>query len=94
MIAYNNQTIHSRLAINHPDDFFNVADNGIVLEGGTEVIIRVMPEEIATDEDVGPEVSIEKRNCRMKNEITDAMRPLFKFYSRNACLFSCMHSYA
>ena len=73
-----------------------MVDNSIALEGGTEVIIRVFPEEIETDEDVGLEVSIEKRNCRMKHEITDDMSSLklFKSYSRNACLFTCMYQYA
>ena len=73
-----------------------MVDNSIALEGGTEVIIRVFPEEIETDEDVGLEVSIEKRNCRMKHEITDDMSnlKLFKSYSRNACLFTCMYQYA
>ena len=68
--------------------------NSITLEGGTEVIIRVLPEELVTNEDVGSEVSIEKRNCRMKNEVSDEMLPLFKSYSRNACIYSCMYLYA
>ena len=71
-----------------------MVDNSIALEGGTEVIIRVIPEEIETDEDVGLEVSIEKRNCRMKHEITDDMSSLFKSYSRNACPYTCMYQYA
>ena len=68
--------------------------NSITLEGGTEVIIRVLPEELETDEDVGPEVLIESRNCRMKDEVPDEMLPLFKSYSRNACTYTCMYSYA
>ena len=93
LIAFSNEIIHSRIAINHPDEFFNVVDNAITLEGGTEVSIRVIPEEIATDDDVGS-VSIEKRYCRMKNEVPDEMAPLFTKYSRNACLYSCMYNYA
>ena len=68
--------------------------NSITLEGGTEVIIRVLPEEHVTDEDVGPEVSIESRNCRMKDEVPDEMLPLLKLYSQNACTYTCMYSYA
>ena len=83
-----------RLALNHPDEFFNVVGNTITLEGGTEVTIRVIPEEIATDENVGPEVPIEKRNCRLKNEVPDEMKPLFKSYTRNSCMYTCMYTYA
>ena len=84
----------SRLALNHPEEFFNVVDNTITLEGGSEVTIRVIPEEITTDEDVGSEVTIEKRNCRLKNEVPDEMMSLFKYYTRNSCLYSCMYRYA
>ena len=94
LVALNKELIYLRIAINHPDEFFNVVDNAIVLEGGTEVNIRIIPEEIATDDNVGSEVSIKKRNCRMKNEVTDEMLPLFKSYSQNACLYSCMYNYA
>ena len=83
-----------RLSLNHPDEFFNVVGNTIALEGGTEVTIRVIPEEIAMDENVGPEVSIEKRNCRLKNEVPDEMKALFKSYTRNSCMYTCMFNYA
>ena len=68
--------------------------NTITLEGGTEVTIRVIPEEIVTDENVGPEVSIEKRNRRLKNEVPDEMKSLFKSYTRNSCMYTCMFAYA
>ena len=84
----------TRISFNRPEEYFNVIGDAISLEGGTEVVINVIPEEIVTDEEVGPQVSIDKRNCRMKDEVPQNMRPLFRSYSRSACLFNCMYQYA
>ena len=87
-------TLFSRLAFNQPEEYFNVIEDAIPLEGGSDVTIRVIPEEIVTAEDVGPAVSIEKRKCRMKDEVPLNMTSLFGSYSRSGCLFSCMYQYA
>ena len=83
-----------RIALNEPEEYFNVIEDAIPLEGGSEVTIKVIPEEIVTPEDVGPAVSIEKRNCRMKDEVPEKMKNMFRSYSRSACLFHCMYLYA
>ena len=80
-----------RLSINAPDQFYNVIDSSIKIEGGTDVLIRVEPVELYTDDSV-KSVEIEQRKCRMTSEVPDEMN-LFKNYTRNACLFNCMYEY-
>lgn len=67
-------------------------DNNIEVEGGTEVLIRVEPVEVISDEEVGSDVTIEKRKCHIDSEVPSDMK-LFKKYSRNACIFNCMYEY-
>ena len=82
----------SRVAVNHPNEFFNVDDNSVEVEPGTEVLIRVQPTELVTDEGV-TQVPIEKRGCRLASEVPEEMISLFKTYTRNACNFNCMYEY-
>ena len=81
----------SRIAINHPNEFFNVEDNSVDVEPGTEVLIRVQPTELVTDEAV-IDVPVERRNCRLASEVPEDMT-LFKSYSRSSCNFNCMFEY-
>ena len=64
----------------------------IKIEGGTDVIIRVEPVKLRTDDSVTA-TSVEDRKCRLANEVPDEMKHLFKNYTRSGCLFTCMHSY-
>ena len=80
-----------RISINDPEEFYNVMQDKINVEGGTEMIIRVEPIEIFTEEDVAS-VPVEKRNCRMKSEVPESM-PLFHEYTQKACLFNCMYDF-
>ena len=80
-----------RISINHPEEFYNVIQDNINVEGGTEMIIRVQPIELVTEEDVVT-VPLDKRNCRMKSEVPESM-PLFQEYTRKACLFNCMYDF-
>ena len=50
------------------------------------------PPELVTDENVGTDVEIENRKCRMASEVPEDMK-LFKTYSRNGCIFNCMLYY-
>ena len=61
-----------RIAINPPDEFFNVNDNSIEVEPGTEVLIRVKPQELVMDDAV-IDIPLEKRGCRMASEVQDEM---------------------
>ena len=80
-----------RIAVNHPNEFFNVDDNSVEVEPGTEVLIRVQPTELITDEGV-IDLPIEKRGCRLESEVPEEMT-MFKTYTRSACNFNCMYEY-
>ena len=80
-----------RIAINHPNEFFNVDDNSVEVEPGMEVLIRVQPTELVTDDAV-IDVPVEKRGCRLASEVPEEMT-MFKTYSRSACNFNCMFEY-
>ena len=79
------------IAINTPYEFYNVIQNSIDVEKGTEMLIRVKPIQLVSDESIRS-VPIEQRKCRFENEVPEDM-PLFKIYSRNACLFNCMYQF-
>ena len=55
-------------------------------------MIRVEPVELISEKAVGLDVELDKRQCRMDSEMPEDMT-MFKKYSRNACLFNCMHDY-
>ena len=80
------------MAINPPDQFYNVLDNSIEIEAGTEVSIRLELLELVTGDDVGIDVDIEQRKCRMPSEVPEDMK-LFKTYSRSGCMYNCMYEY-
>ena len=81
-----------RVAINPSGEFFNVNDNSIEVEPGTEVLIRVEPQELVMDDAV-IDIPIEKRGCRMASEVPEEMSDMFKTYTRSACNFNCMYKY-
>lgn len=81
----------NRISINHPEEFYNVIQDNVYVEAGTEMIVRIQPIELVSDEDVVT-VPLEKRKCRMKFEVPESM-PLFQEYSRKACLFNCMFDF-
>lgn len=81
-----------RIAINPPGDFFNVNDNSIEVEPGTEVLVRVEPQELVMD-DAAIDIPIDKRGCRMASEVPEEMSAMFKTYTRGACNFNCMFQY-
>ena len=81
-----------RIAINPPGDFFNVNDNSIEVEPGTEVLVRVEPQELVMD-DAAIDIPIDKRGCRMASEVPEEMSDMFKTYTRGACNFNCMFQY-
>ena len=56
------------------------------------MLIRVEPVKLLTDDSVSS-VAIEDRKCRLANEVPEEMTHLFKNYTRNGCLFNCMHAY-
>ena len=92
MIIHSKSLIHLfRIAINPPDEFYNVIENFIQIEGGTEVLIRVEPIELYSDSSVSS-IGAEQRKCRMATEVPDEMN-LFQNYTRNACLYNCMYEY-
>ena len=64
----------------------------MVIEPGTEVLLRVEPVELSTDEAVGNDLDIESRKCRMANEVPEGIK-YFKTYTRNACIYNCMFEY-
>ena len=55
------------------------------------MVIRVEPIQLESDDSIRS-VSIEKRKCRFEDEVPEDM-PMFKIYSRNACLFNCMYQF-
>ena len=73
------------------DSFFNVIDNSIKLEAGTEVEIRITPIEFHTSKSI-KSIAIEQRNCRMPDEVPEEMN-LFKKYTKDACFYNCMYEY-
>ena len=77
------------VSINSPDEFYNVLQNSIDVEPGTEILIRVQPVQLESEDGIRSE-PIEQRKCRFEDEVPKDM-PLFKIYSRNACLFNCMY---
>ena len=83
---------YCRVAINPPGEFYNVIDNSVVIEPGTEVLLRVEPIELSTDEAVGNDLDIESRKCRMADEVPEDIK-YFKTSTRNACIYNCMFEY-
>ena len=79
------------VSINTPDEFYNVLQNSIDVEAGTEMLIRVKPVQLISEDSIRSE-PIEQRKCRFENEVPKDM-PLFQIYSRNACLFNCMYQF-
>ena len=79
------------ISINTPDEFYNVLQNSIDIEPGTEMLIRVQPVQLESEDGIRSE-PIEQRKCRFEDEVPKDM-PLFKIYSRNACLFNCMYQF-
>ena len=67
-------------------------DSSIKIIGGTDVLIRVEPIEIFTEESVNS-VPVEDRKCRLASEVPEDMTHLFKNYTRNSCLYNCMYIY-
>ena len=80
------------MAINPPDEFYNVVDNSVEIEAGTEVLLRIEPVELITDQTVGSDLDVEERKCRMSTEVPEEMK-MFKTYTRNGCIFNCMLDY-
>ena len=62
------------------------------MEPGTEVLIRVEPQELVMD-DAAIDIPLEKRSCRMAKEVPEEMTTMFKTYTRSACNFNCMYLY-
>ena len=79
------------VSINAPDEFYNVIRNSIDVEPGTEMLVRVKPVQLVSEESIRSE-PIEQRKCRFEDELPEYM-PIFKVYSRNACLFNCMYKF-
>ena len=79
------------VSINAPDEFYNVLQNSIAVEPGTEMLIRVQPVQLVSEDSIRSE-PIEQRKCRFEDEVPKDM-PLVKTYSRNACLFNCMYQF-
>ena len=79
------------MALNSPNDYFHLLDNGFDVQPGAEIVIRVQPSQLVFDDNV-KSVSIDQRKCRFKDEVPSNMT-LFKVYSRKACLFNCMHDF-
>ena len=83
--------IHFRLAINSPDEFFDIGQEYIHIQPGTINVIRVKPSQLVSSDDV-KSVNIAARKCRFEDEIPENMT-MFQSYSRKACLYDCMFQY-
>ena len=77
--------------MNVPGEFWNVDSNKVGILKGTETLIKVKPVELVSDESLRT-LDVNDRNCRFGDELSEGM-VLFKNYTRQSCIFECMHKY-
>ena len=77
--------------MNVPGEFWNVDSNKVGILKGTETLIKVKPVELISDESLRT-LDVNDRNCRFEDELSEGM-VLFKNYTRQSCIFECMHKY-